>query len=171
MPLLDKIDFSGFLIGHGSKVAINFTAEISDEGRLLIQIEPLPVSKEAIDLRVNQTPGDEVDLITIEGNSEEGHRFFSDSFNITSFKHSSEEGKELTYQGNCFEANISMPPLKERGSDSAARVWRVPKLQTFRRLQHTTSIGRVIIGGAKDARNTQNPGSFLAVYMPDDADK
>jgi len=165
--VLEPTRFEGTLSGHGVRIPVGFTAAIDDLGELQLELDRLPFSREAHALRVNQRPGSAVDLIELEGRSDGGHRFRSDSFHIARYSHSSAPGQELSYQGDCFDAEIVLPRPDASLERHDLRIWHVRQFRTFRRIARDTPLGRVVIGGPRQDREAQEPNGFLALYAPD----
>ncbi|NGO51078.1 hypothetical protein [Allomesorhizobium camelthorni] len=107
-------------------------------------------------------------MITLEGRSEVGHVFRSDSFHIVQFSHGSQPGQELSYQGDCYDAELELPPRAEREPRHDTRVWLVRQFRTFRRIAHETPLGRVTIGGPRQDREAQEPNGFITLHRPGD---
>jgi hypothetical protein len=167
MPFFDTTRFQGTLSGHGSTVPIGFDVTVDDLGALQLNLDRLPFSREAYALHVNGRPGTPIDLIAIEGRSEAGHAFRSDSFHIGQFNHGSQPGQELSFQGGCFDADLTLPADGDRDHRRDARVWLVRQLRTFRRIARETPLGRVTIGGPRQDRDNQSPDGFIAVHRPE----
>lgn len=167
MPFFETTRFQGTLSGHGSSIPIGFEASIDDLGVLQLALDRIPFSREAYALHVHGRPGTPVDLITLEGRSDAGHVFRSGSFHIGHFSHGSQAGAELSYQGDCYDAELELPADAAREPGRDARVWLVRQFRTFRRIAHGTPLGRVVIGGPQQDREAQDPNGFLAVYRPD----
>ena len=163
----ERTRFEGTLSGHGASIPMGFYASIDPLGVLRLELDRIPFSPEAYALRVDQRPGMNVDLIALEGRSEAGHVFWSDSFHIASFGHGSELGAELSYQGDCQEAELELPRRSRRENRGDARVWRVRQFRTFRHMTRDTELGRMAIGGPRQDREAQEPNGYIAVYRPD----
>ncbi len=168
MPFFESTRFQGTLSGHGSSVDIGFDVIVDELGVLQLSLDRMPFSREAYALHVNQRPGTSVDLIRLEGRSEAGHVFRSDSFHISSFSHGSQAGQELSYQGDCYDAELELSPTEQREPHRDARVWLVRQFRTFRRIARDTPLGRVIVGGPQQDKEAQEPSGFLAIYRPED---
>ena len=166
MPTLPSIRFEGTLSGHGSRIPVGFTAEIDDLGRLQLELDRLPVSPDAIALRIDQRPGSVVDLINLEGRSKSGDLFRSDSFHINHYSHGSMRGQELSYQGNCHDAEIVMPRMDSSSDTVDLRSWHVRQLRTFHRLAQDTPLGTIVIAGPKQDREAQEPNGILSISPP-----
>ena len=164
MPFFETTRFEGTLSGHGSSVPIGFDLTVDDFGVLQLSLDRMPFSREAYALHVNGRPGTPVDLITLEGRSAAGHVFRSDTFHIGHFSHGSRPGEELSYQGDCYDAELEVPPSSERN----LRVWRVRQFRTFRRIARDTPLGRVVIGGPRQDQDAQEPDGFIALHRPGD---
>lgn len=158
--------FQGTLSGHGSSIPIGFDAWVDGLGLLHLELNRMPFSQEAYALHVDQRPGSPVDLLVLEGVSEAGHRFSSDSFSISQFRHGSEPGEELSYQGDCYDAELTLPADRRHDTSHDTRAWRVRQFRTFRRIAHDTPLGRVIIGGPKQDRDSQDPNGSIALHRP-----
>lgn len=158
--------FAGALSGHGSTIPIGFDAWIDGLGTLHLELDRIPFSREAYALQVDQRPGTAVDLIAIEGTSAAGHRLRSDSFHIAHFSHGSQPGAELSYQGDCHDAELELPPNPDRDTSRDTRAWRVRQFRTFRRIARDTPLGRVIVGGPRQNRESQDPDGFIALHRP-----
>ncbi len=167
MPFFEPTRFEGSLSGHGSRIPLGFTASIDDLGRLQLELDRIPYSREAYALHVHQRPGTPIDEITLSGASEAGHTFHSDAFFIAHYSHGSQEGQELSYQGQCDDAELELPASPGRQSRRHARVWLVRQLRTFRRMSHETPLGRVVIGGPRQDQEAQEPNGSLAIYAPE----
>jgi hypothetical protein len=165
--LLVPTRFEGALSGHGSCVSVGFTAAINELGQLQLELDRLPFSQEAYALRIDQRPGSAVDLINLEGQSETGHYFHSDSFHIAQFSHGSTLGQELSYQGDCSDAEIVLPQTDRSIDRHDLRVWHVRQFRTFRRIAHDTPLGRVVVGGPRQDREGQEPNGFLSLHAPE----
>ena len=163
----ERTRFAGTLSGHGASISMGFYASIDSLGVLRLELDRIPFSREAYALCVDQRPGTNVDLIALEGRSEAGHVFRSDSFHISSFSHGSELGAELSYQGDCQDAELELPRRLHRENRSDARVWRVRQFRTFRHMTRDTELGRMVIGGPRQDREAQEPNGYIAVYRPD----
>lgn len=146
---------------------LGFDVSVDELGVLHLSFDRMPFSRDAYALRVNPRPGTPVDLLNLEGRSEAGHTFLSDSFHITQFSHGSQVGQELSYQGLCHDAEIGLPPGERHEEHQDARVWLVRQFRTFRRLARETPLGRVVIGGPRQDQDAQEPAGFLAIYRPD----
>lgn len=157
MPLLDEIRFEGHLSGHGQSVPIGFSASIDDDGKLLLQLDTMPVTRAALDLYVSPKTGEKVDYLDLHGEAENGYRFSSDSFHVTSYNH----GDELSYQGQCDDAYITMPRDDDPGP--VARRWLVRQFRTFRGIAHDTPLGRVTIAGPSEDREAQAPSGSISI--------
>ncbi len=169
MPFFVTTRFQGTLSGHGSSVPIKFYVTVDDFGVLQLNLDCIPFSREAYALHVAGRPGTRVDLITLDGRSEAGHVFRSESFHISQFNHGSQAGQELSYQGECYDAVLELPPRDTPEPRRDARVWLVRQFRTFRGIAHDTPLGRVIIGGPRQDQGAQEPNGFIAVYRPEDA--
>lgn len=167
MPFFETTRFQGTLSGHGSSVPIGFDVTIDDLGVLQLRLDRMPFSRDAYALHVNGRPGTPVDLITLEGRSEAGHVFRSDSFHIAHFSHGSQIGQELSYQGDCYDAELELPQAESREPGRDARVWLVRQFRTFRRIARDTALGRVIIGGPRQDREAQEPNGSIAIFRPE----
>lgn len=167
MPFFHTTRFEGALSGHGVRVPLGFDVTVDELGALVVNLDRMPFSQDAYALRVDGRPGTPVDLISLEGRSEAGHTFQSDSFHIAHFNHGSQPGQELSYQGDCFDAELVLPGRPERDHRRDARVWLVRQLRTFRRIAHDTPLGQVTIGGPRQDRDNQSPDGFIAVHRPE----
>lgn len=114
MPFLGTTQFQGTLSGHGSSVEVRFDVMVDDLGGLQFALDRMPFSRKAYALHVHQRPGTPVDLIKLEGRSVAGHTFRSDSSHISHFSHGSQPGQELSYQGDCYDADLVLPPSEQR---------------------------------------------------------
>lgn len=162
-PFFERTRFQGTLSGHGSSIPNGFDAWIDSLGVLRLELDSMPFSREAYALRADQLPGTPVDLITLEGVSEAGHAFRSDSFHIGKFNH----GDALSYQGDCYDAELELPPDSKRASQPDARVWLVRQFRTFRRIARDTPLGRITIGGPRQDQEAQEPNGFIAIHRPE----
>ena len=169
MPFFDTTRFHGTLSGHGSRIDIGFDVTVDDHGVLQLTLDRIPFSREAYALHVNQRPGTPVDLLRLEGTSTSGHAFRSESFHISRFNHGSQAGQELSYQGDCYDAELDLPPKEQNEPHRDARVWLVRQFRTFRRIARDTPLGRVIVGGPQQDQDAQEPNGFLAIYRPEGA--
>lgn len=167
MPFFETTRFRGTLSGHGSSIPIDFDATVDDLGVLQLNLDRIPFSQEAYALHVDQRPGTPVDLTTLEGRSDAGHLFRSDSFHIAHFSHGSQPGQELSYQGDCSDARLELPPAEEPARRRDARVWLVRQFRTFRGIARETPLGRVVVGGPRQERDAQEPNGFIAVHRPE----
>lgn len=162
-PFFECTRFEGTLSGHGHSVPVGFTAMIDDVGKLGLVLDPLPFSQEAFAVHVHQRPTSAVDLVSLEGQSAAGHLFRSDSFHIAHFGH--REG-ELDYQGDCYDAELVLPPTDSSEPRRDGRMWFVRQFRTFRRLVRETALGRVIIAGPRQGRDAQEPSGMMAIFHP-----
>lgn len=167
MSLFGPARFQGTLCGHGSRIPIGFDVTVDCLGVLQLSLDRIPFSREAYALYVNGRPGTPADLITLEGRSEAGGVFRSASFHIGQFSHGSQPGQELSYQGDCYDAELELPLRQQCEPRRDARVWYVRQLRTFRHIAHETPLGRVITGGPLQNREAQKPNGFIAVYRPE----
>ena len=167
MPFFETTRFQGALSGHGHSVPIGFDLTVDDLGILQLTLDRMPFSREAYALHVHQRPGASVDLIRLEGRSGAGHAFHSDSFHIAQFSHGSEAGRELSYQGDCYDAQLELPPSDDGDEQRDSRVWLVRQFRIFRRIARDTLLGRVVIGGPRQERDAQDPNGFLAITRRD----
>jgi ApeA N-terminal domain 1 len=163
MPTLPSTRFEGTLSGHGSRIPVGFAVEIDELGRLQLELDRLPVSQKAMALRIDQRPGSVVDLIELQGRSETGALFRSDSFQINNFSHGSKRGQELSYQGSCYDAEIVLPRTDSSSDSFDLRVWHVRQFRTFHRIEHETQLGTIVIAGPKQDREAQEPNGFLSI--------
>src|SRR5258706_7257092 len=163
----ERTRLEGTLSGHGASIPMGFCASIDPQGVLRLELDRIPFSREASSLRVNQRPGTSVDLIALEGRSDAGYIFRSDSFQIASFSHSSEPGAELSFQGDCYDAELELPRRSGREDRGDARVWLVRQFRTFRHISRDTELGRVAIGGPRQNPEAQEPNGYIAVYRPE----
>lgn len=170
MPFFESTRFEGTLSGHGSSVAIGFTASIDDLGQLELELDRIPFSPEAYALHVDSPPGTPVDEISLAGESSAGHVFRSESFFIASYSHGSEPGAELSFQGHCDEAELVLPRALTREAHRDARVWLVRQLRTFSAMRRETPLGRAMAGGPLRGGDSQQPDGFLALYRPENCD-
>lgn len=165
-PYFATTRFEGTLSGHGESVPVGFSATIDAEGNLQLVLDPLPFSQEAFALHVHQRPTSAVDLVVLEGRSAAGHAFRSDSFHIAHFVH--REG-ELDYQGDCYDADLALSEEEKSQPRGDARMWFLRQFSTFRRLERTTPLGRVVIAGPQRDGESQAPNGIMAIYRsPDD---
>ena len=162
--------FEGSLSGHGRRIPIGFVASVDDDGALHLELDRFPYSRDAYALRVDQRPLSTVDVITLEGVSQDGHRFHTDTFSIGAWSHGSQAGTELSYQGQCYDAELVLPTqdLRSRNTrqHSDARFWKVRQFQTFRAMEKETALGRVLVGGPQKDRESQHPDGFIGIYRP-----
>ena len=167
MPFFETVRFEGTLSGHGSSIPAGFDLTIDDLGVLQLSLDRMAFSPEAYALYVNGRPGTPVDLIALAGRSAAGHVFRSDSFHIAHFSHGSQPGEELSYQGDCYDAELDFPLGGEREPRLDSRVWRLRQFRTFRGISHDTPLGRVVIGGPRQDQDAQEPSGFIAVHRPE----
>lgn len=166
MPFFETTRFQGSLSGHGSNVPVGFDVTVDDLGFLELLLDPLPT--EAYALLSHGRVGTPVDLLTLEGESAGGHQFHSDSFHIAQFSQESSAGEELSIQGECYDAELELPPHEPPRTEPDARVWLVRQFRTFRRIAHETPLGRVVIGGPRQDRDAQDPNGFIAIFRPEE---
>lgn len=166
MPTFPATSFEGTLSGDEASVAVNFTAEIDRNGLLQLHLENLPVSQAALKLNAHSRPRDEVDVLSLRGANDDGMQFSSDGFHITHFNH----GAELTYQGECDDAEIAMVRNEDANGPQHMRVWHVRQFSTFRKMVRDTELGRVVIAGPKNESGSQEPDGYMAVVMADGLD-
>lgn len=148
-------------------MSVSFTAEVDRDGLLQLHLENLAVSKEALKLNGHSRPRDEVDVLRLRGENDEGQQFSSDDFHITHFSH----GAELTYQGECFGAEITIPQSESASQNHHMRVWHVRQFSTFRKMARDTKLGRVVIAGPKNESGSQEPDGYMAIVMADGLDE
>jgi hypothetical protein len=158
----ERTRFAGSLAGHGHKVPVVFDAWIDEYGALKLHFEPFPKTPAAFGLHIHQRPRSAVDLLTLEGTSAAGQRLRSESFHIGHYNH----GDTLTYQGDCYDADLELPYRQERDDGRDHRVWRVRQFRTFRRIAHETPLGRVIIAGPRQDRSGQEPNGIIGLLRP-----
>lgn len=166
MPFFEPTRFEGWLSGHGSSVPLGFSASIDDLGRLQLELDRIPFSREAMALHADLPTGSPVDLIMLTGENEAGQIFRSDSFFIAHSSHGSQQGRELSYQGHCEEAELELPASPDDRDRRDARIWLVRQLRTFSRIARDTPLGHVVVGGPRQADDAQEPNGFLAIYRP-----
>jgi len=159
---LKRRRFEGTLSGHGSSVPVGFDAWIDGLGALHVKLDTMDYSPEVGALSIDQRPGTPVDLLELEGVSEDDHRLRSDSFSITHRNH----GSVYEIQGDCYDAEIELPADRRHDTSHDTRAWRVRQLSTFRVLARDTPLGRVIIRGPQYDRSSQDPGSAIAIHRP-----
>jgi hypothetical protein len=152
--------FAGTLSGHGSSIAVGFSLWIDGLGLLHLELDTMPYSPEAGALHLHQRPGSPVDLLDLVGESAEGHRFSSDSFSISRYRH----GSDFELQGDCYDAELVLPRDRRHDTSHDTRAWRVRQFSTFRRIAHDTPLGRVIISGPERDRESQDPNGFIAIH-------
>lgn len=165
-PIFEVTRFQGSLSGNGRKIRIEFDAHVDPAGVLRLKLDRIPFSAEAFALRVDRPTRTAVAPLTLEGTSEEGQRFHSSSFVSNQYHHGSEPGIELSYQGECFEAELTIPHPTQPHPNPDARVWRVHQLRTFRTIEHTTDLGRVVISGPSPDAEAEVPTGSIAIFRP-----
>ena len=158
---LSPTRFEGTLAGHGKNVPVTFEARIDALGVLHLHLDTMRYSPAAGALHIHQRPGSPVDLQLI-GESAAGHRFRSDSFSITRYRH----GSDFELQGDCYDAEIDLSFDPSHDTSQDTRAWRVRQLATLRRIAHDTPLGRVIMGGPRQDQESQDPDGFIAVHRP-----
>ena len=167
-PIFEATRFQGALSGNGHSISIGFDAHVDHMGVLQLKLDRIPFSAEAFALHIDGPPGTPVALLTLDGTSETGQEFHSDSFCINQFQHMLGESNELNYSGECFEAELKLPVSAGRKPHGDARVWLVRQLRTLRPLNHATLLGRVVISGPSQNADTQAANGLIAVYRLDD---
>lgn len=165
MPFLKPTSFQGKLRRQGHSVDIKFIAQIDDDGVLELKIERIPFSREAIDLYKFGKPGQRVDYLTLDGDSDDGWSIHSEKFMVTKSGHSSEVGREIEYQGRCIVAEL------RRDLDQPAKrsqiSWFVRKVRAVHVLSWSGPIGRVDAGGKIDvASDSQYPSGVIQITHP-----
>lgn len=149
-----RMRFAGTLAGHGSSIAVGFDLWIDGLGLLHLKLDTMPYCPEAAALAIHQRPGSQVDLLDLVGQSAAGHRFSSDSFSISRYRH----GSDFELQGDCYDAELVLP--RDHLSDSRAccfnhlfRDCRRPRVQT-------------VASGSSPARS-HDKHAWLAMVTPD----
>ena len=165
-PIFEATRFQGALSGNGRSIPIGFDAHVDHMGVLQLKLDRIPFSAEAFALRIDGPPGTPVALLTLDGTCETGQEFHSDSFCVNHYHHGSEAGIELSYQGECFGAELKIPRPAIPEPDPDARVWRVRQLKTFPPNEHTTSLGRFVISGPIQDADAQAPTGSIAIFRP-----
>ncbi|ATY34913.1 hypothetical protein [Sphingomonas psychrotolerans] len=157
MPILDPIRFQGTLSQADADVSVGFTAGIDDDGNLTIALDPITPARAATPFVPRDRPLDNQSSLRLEGASDDGWRFSSETFHLHRWSHP--EGR-VEIEGGCGLAEFSRDV---RVDHNDMRAWFFRKLATIHGIERQTPLGRLVFTGYREGTD-QEPRAVLAIH-------
>ena len=165
MSYLEPVLFQGRLRNRSHSTDVNFSVGIDRDGALEVVIERLPHSRDAFELHDNGMPGERVNFLRLEGDSDSGWSIQSDHFIISKFGYDAREGREIEIQGHCAVAELRRSI--EAPVATSRRVWFVRQLRAAHAMTWSGQVGEVVVAGPCDiATTSQQPSGQIQLTHP-----
>ncbi|MDQ1159546.1 hypothetical protein QE385_003943 [Sphingomonas sp. SORGH_AS 950] len=158
MPILNPIRFDGTLSIRDHAVPIAFRAGMDDDGGLTLALDPIQPARAGTPFHVEGEPLQAQAACSLDGRSDDGWRFASDTLYVTSWRRPPNDRVEI--EADCSIASFSRDVPTDHQD---LRAWYFRKLGTIRGIERQTRLGRLVFTGYTQ-RPMQVPAAVIAIH-------